>query len=267
MTILEGIALGSLQGATEFLPVSSSGHLVVMQSLFGLKEIPLLFDVILHLATLSATILVFRKRIGAIFAAIFRWVVRKARPEDQDDLRAAVAIIVGTFATGVLGILIEKFAPGENLKLVSACFLITAALLFVSERLGQRLAEAGTKSPGLREGLLVGLAQGIGVFPGISRSGITISASLAAGIEREKAGEFSFLLSLPAILGAFILQLKDADTLLTKVDPTAIIAGFVAAFAVGLFALKVLLALVKRGRLSWFALYLIPLGIAGLFFL
>lgn len=291
MTLLEGIALGALQGATEFLPVSSSGHLVVMQAVFGLRSVPLLFDVILHLATLGATIVVFRRRIASIFAALFRWALRRGRAEDRTDLRLAVAVIVGTFATGILGLLIDKFIPTGNLKFVSGCFLVTALILVASERLaavqarrtssggvGPADAEAnepavpggesaGTRSPGVREGILVGLAQGIGVVPGISRSGITISASLASGVDRSEAGEFSFLLSIPAILGAFILQLKDADTLLSNVDLGSIAAGFVAAFVVGFVALKFLLAVVRKGRLSWFAVYLVPIGIAGLLFL
>jgi undecaprenyl-diphosphatase len=154
------------------------------------------------------------------------------------------------------------------LKLVSAGFIATSLILVVSERLGARIAAKGeVRAPGLRAGALVGIAQGIGVLPGVSRSGITISASLAAGIDREKAGEFSFILSLPAVLGAFLLELKDAGTMMASVSALPLAVGFAIAFLSGLLAIRMLLNIVKRARLSWFALYLVPLGLAGLLFL
>lgn len=268
MTLLEGAALGLLQGFAEFLPVSSSGHLAVAKRLFGLGDLPILFDVILHVATLAAVVIVFRKRIGGLFAALWRWLTRKTRVEDRDDLRFIVAVLVGTVLTGAIGLGIDKLHPAENLKLVSAGFIATAAILVVSERLAARVATKGAgRAPGLREGLIVGIAQGIGVLPGVSRSGITISASLGAGIDRGKAGEFSFILSIPAVLGAFLLELKDAGALLEGANIPPVALGFIVAFASGLVAIKLLMGLIKRARLSWFAAYLVPLGIIGLLFL
>ena len=158
--------------------------------------------------------------------------------------------------------------PAENLKVVSAGFIATAIILVVAERFGARAASRGPgRSPGLREGLIVGIAQGIGVLPGISRSGITISASLAAGIDKTKAVEFSFILSIPAVLGAMLLELKDAEALFKNTSSAPLLLGFAVAFVSGLAAIKLLLGLIKRARLSWFALYLVPLGLIGLLLL
>jgi undecaprenyl-diphosphatase len=274
LTILDATLLGLLQGIAEFLPISSSGHLVLAKRLFGLAEVPLLFDVILHVATLAAVVLFFRKRIARILVSLYRWVVRRADASDAGNLGLAVAVIVGTLFTGVIGVLLNKLVGEGNIKLISVCFIATAVLLVVSEQIVRRRAVTKTAAAterkgklGLREGVFVGIAQGIGVLPGLSRSGVTISASLAVGVDREDAGEFSFLLSIPAILGAFILELKDADTLMTSVDPLALAVGCAVAFVSGFLALHFLLRLIKRGKLSWFAVYLVPLGIMGLMFL
>ena len=275
MTILDATLLGLLQGIAEFLPVSSSGHLAVAKRLFGLSEVPLLFDVVLHVATLAAVVLFFRKRIGAILVSLYRWVLRRADASDSGNLGLSVAVIAGTVCTGVIGVLLGKLVGEGSLRLISSCFIATAVLLVVSERIVRRRALAQATDTvedrkgrlGLREGIFVGIAQGIGVLPGMSRSGITISASLVAGVDRQEAGEFSFLLSIPAILGAFILEFKDADTLMTNVDPLALAVGCAVAFVSGFFALHFLLRLIKGGKLSWFAIYLVPLGIMGLMFL
>ncbi|HOX32781.1 MAG TPA: undecaprenyl-diphosphate phosphatase [Spirochaetales bacterium] len=266
MTLFEGAALGLLQGLTEFLPVSSSGHLALAKRLFGLSELPLLFDVSLHLATLAAVLVAFRERICGLAAALGRWLARRSTPEDGGELQFILAILVGTALTGAIGLGLERLGLGENPKLVSAGFLATALLLVLSERIGSGPGRKGG-SPGPREGILVGIAQGIGVLPGVSRSGITISASLAAGVDRGKAGEFSFILSIPAVLGAFLLELKDAGEMMAGLSPAPLALGLLLAFASGLAAIKLFLGLVRRSRLSWFAAYLAPLGIAGLIWL
>lgn len=275
MTILDAALLGLLQGIAEFLPISSSGHLSVAKRIFGLSEVPLLFDVVLHVATLAAVVLFFRKRIWAILVSLYRWIAHKSDASDAGNLGLTVAVLAGTVCTGVIGVVLSKLVGEGSIKLVFACFIATAILLVVSEKMARRRALAQVSGTvvlvkgrlGLREGILVGIAQGIGVLPGLSRSGVTISASLAAGVDREAAGEFSFLLSIPAILGAFILELKDADTLMTSVNPLALVVGCAIAFVSGFFALHFLLRLIKRGKLSWFAVYLVPLGIWGLLFL
>ena len=269
MSIFQALVLGILQGIAEFLPISSSGHLAVVQNLFGL-ELPLVFDVCLHLATLLAVILVFRKRIWSLLCVFGRWITRKSKPEDKAELSMIVAIIVGTFVTGIMGIVASKFLPEFPIKLVFVGFIITSFLLIFSNRQGNKNASETNStqlSPiSVKQGLFVGFAQGIGTLPGISRSGITISASLLAKIDRETAGEFSFLLSIPAILGAFVLEAKDLGEVGSTIGIIPVVVGCLAAFIAGYFSLAVLMKIIKKGKLEWFACYLIPVAILGLIF-
>ncbi len=274
MTYLQALTFGLLQGITEFLPVSSSGHLVLLRTLFRLRDVPRLFDVILHGATLLVVFTVFRRRIGELLAALFRFLVRQGRPEDGPRLRLVGVILLATILTGVIGLSIKDIGAENHPKLVSAFFLVSAAFLVFSGRRptaggesprGENRGEA--PGPGVKEAIVVGVAQGIGVLPGISRSGATISAALLTGMDRREAGEFSFLLSIPAVLGALILESRKLGELTAAVSPGPLAAGFAAAFITGFLALRLLLGLVRRGRLGWFALYLVPLGIGGLFFL
>ncbi len=264
MTILQAIILGALQGVTEFLPVSSSGHLVLMKDLFQLSAIPPLFDVLLHISTLVVVVIIFRKKIGAIIASLIRGIARKKTAGDGENIRLFFIIIIATAVTVVVGYGVSFLHVESYPKLVSALFIATAGVL-----IGTRFVkgERSYGNIGVKDGLFVGFAQGLGVFPGISRSGITISASLYRGLSREKAGEFSFLISIPAIIGAFILTLRDADALGAMVSGGVLAAGIAASFIVGLFSLLLLLRLIRRGRLYFFAFYLIPLGIIGLIFL
>jgi len=263
--------LGLFQGVAEFLPISSSGHLLLLKELLGLSEVPRLFDIVLHLATLLSILVVFRKRIGGILGAFYRWASRSKSAKHGDAERAArdaenlaliLPLLAATFVTAAIGFMIERYAPVESPRAVSVFFLVTAALLLASSRFqGVR----GYKELGIVRGALIGLGQGIGVFPGISRSGITISSGLAAGLSREASGEFAFLLAVPAILGAFLLELKDAAGLGEAVAFLPIAAGFLAAFAAGVAALSFLIPIVRKGKLAWFAVYLIPAGLIGLF--
>lgn len=264
MTILEALLFGVLQGATEFLPVSSSGHLALLKELLNLSEVPILFDVILHVATLIVVIVVFRERVGRILVSLGRWIGRRAGEDDAPNLRLAWVIVVATVVTGGLGIALGELEVGVRPKVVSALFIVTAAILVGAHFLS---GSRGFREIGLRDALVVGAAQGFGVLPGISRSGITISASLATGLAREQAGEFAFLVSIPAILGALVLSLRDAGELATVVSPAALVAGFVSALAVGLVSLLLLLRLIRGGRLYLFAFYLVPLGVVGILFL
>lgn len=278
MSVLEGILLGLLQGVAEFLPISSSGHLAIAQELFDLEDVPLLFDVFLHLATLGAVILFFRKRIWSLLQVVGRWVTRRSLPEDKADLQTIVALLLGTFVTGVFGIFLSDVVEDIDEKIICVGFFITAGLLIFGDameerRRKKRLAtgshEAEVVASGVKplQGLGIGLAQGFGVLPGISRSGSTIAGALLCGVDREQAGEFSFLLSIPAILGAFVLQLDDLDEIGSAVGLVPVVAGCIAAFVAGIFALSVLMKIVRKGKLEWFALYLIPVGILGLLFL
>jgi undecaprenyl-diphosphatase len=263
VTTLQAILLGVLQGATEFLPVSSSGHLVVSKELFGVSEVPVLFDVLLHVATLVAVVIVLRDQVTAFLAAIYRWVRRTVRDEDRMYLRLVPIIVVTTAITGGIGIGLDSLLDIRNPRSTSALFLVTALLLVLTRW------SRGTRSLGeigWRDAAILGVAQGFGVLPGISRSGITISTALYSGVDRKTAGEYSFLLSIPAILGALVLTMRDLDDLGTQVAPLPILAGCVAAAIVGYLALTVLLRIVRAGRISLFAFYLVPLGIWGLLF-
>lgn len=261
MNTMQAIILGVVQGATEFLPVSSSGHLIIGREIIGVVDVPVLFDVLLHVATLVAVFVVLRARIADLLAVMWRAVTGRRREEDGPYLRLIAMILVATVLTGALGIGLGSVLDIRSPRLTSGLFLVTGLILIATRFVkGRRtLAEARW-----RDALVVGVAQGFGVLPGISRSGITISASLFAGLDRATAGEFSFLLAIPAILGALVLTLNDAAALGAGVGAGAIIAGCLAALLTGLAALTVLLRVVRAGGLHWFALYLVPLGVWGL---
>lgn len=264
MSPLQAALFGALQGLTEFLPVSSSGHLAVLKDLWGFEEVPILFDVLLHVATLLVTLFVFRERVWRIIAALLKGIFRnkEVNEEDRVQIKTALIIILASALTAIFGFgLKDLILPS---RLISVGFILTAFLL-----ISTRFIRQGSKSYrglGWKDGLITGIAQGIGVIPGISRSGITISAGLMSGMDRQTAGEFSFILSLPSILGALILSLKDAGELGQSVPPLSLLAGFLSAAAFGFVALLLLMRFVRSGKLHWFAVYLIPLGIAGLIF-
>ena len=290
MTVFEGIMLGLLQGIAEFLPISSSGHLKLVQNLMGLKEVPLLFDVFLHLATLFAVILYFRRKIWNLLCAFGRLFVPKKNfsPEKLENQKTEasyiLAIILATVVTGALGLCTSKLLDSNkiSIKIICAGFIVTALLLIFSSLIekkrllkseknssSQEISPQQTKSVPVKwwQSLIIGIAQGIGTLPGISRSGSTIAGALFCGVNRETAGEFSFIVSIPAILGAFILELKDLGEVSNAIGAAPVIAGCAAAAASGYLALTWLMKLIKKGRLEWFAAYLIPLGILGMIFL
>lgn len=259
MTIVQAVLLGAIQGLAEFLPISSSGHLAIASQFLAQQQSPLLFDILLHVATLASVTLVFRARIAALFMVVVRFLVRKPLDTDVRDQAVLLALVVGTAVTGVMGLLLKDIVTGMSPFIISCCFIVTGVVLVLS---GRYKPARTTAVPSVVQAAVIGAAQGIGVFPGISRSGSTISASLFAGLDRKTAGEFSFLLSIPAILAAFILEMKSADTIGTQIPVAALVAGMITAFIVGYFSLKILLGLIQRGKLGWFAVYLVPTGIA-----
>ena len=283
MTTIEALILGFIQGITEFLPVSSSGHLVVTQRLFGLKDIPILYNVFLHLATLLAVVIFFRKQIIDLVCVLFRWIFRKPVPNKNGEqgslLQAAqmieekakrqmiISLILATIVTGCMGLGISPMLPDFPIMYVYVGFICTAFILLVSARIKPKAKKSDkvTLVTPL-QGLFIGFMQGVGVFPGISRSGSTIAGAMFAGVDRNIAGEFSFLLSIPAILGAFLLELKDLDGVASTIGTVPILAGCAAAFISGLFCLAFLMKLIKKGKLEYFAYYLIPLAVIGLLF-
>lgn len=266
MTAIQAAAFGLIQGLTEFLPVSSSGHLAVLKRIWGFEDVSILFDVLLHVATLAAVIIVFRKRIWKLILSLIHLAGGKADENDRVHLKLILMLLIATFITAVLGIGIDQFVqPVVNIKLVSLLFIVTAAILIFSS-----LVKPGNKGYGelgVRESIITGVAQGMGVFAGISRSGITISAGVFAGLNREEAGEFSFLLAIPAILGAALLKIPELGDLQSSIGGIPLMLGILAAFFSGLASLILLMKLVRSGKLYYFSLYLIPLGIAGLIFL
>lgn len=281
MTAFKALLLGLIQGIAEFLPISSSGHLELSKNLLGLSEVPILFDVILHIATLFAVVVVLRKRIASIIVALWNFLFvkkeksakgltktqKKKDEEQRENLAFVIPILIATVVTAVLGFsiqkfLLEKFAWMNGTKAVAVNLLITAGILGLTA-----LMRTGTRGPreiGKGRAAFIGLAQGIGVFSGISRSGITISAGLFAGLNRETAGEMAFLLSIPAILGAFILTVKDAASMMVSVSYGQLVLAFLAAFFSGMASLKILLRIIKSGKLYWFAPYLVVVGLLGL---
>lgn len=263
--ILISIVLGVIQGVTEFLPVSSDGHLELAKHLFGF-EAGLLFTVLLHVGTLIAVLIVFRKKIFILLAALWRFVTRKQKDGDRLLMRLWLLLIIATAATVPVALLAGKANDyvNANPKLIGVCFLVTAAALILTAFL--KGARDYDRIHPLK-GLIIGAAQGLAVFSGVSRSGLTISSSMACGMKRENAGEYSFLLAIPAILGALVFELKDAPSLLVEVSLPALIAGILAAFGTGLLAIIILLKLIKTGKLWVFSLYLVPLGIVTMILL
>jgi len=263
MDIIHAIVLGLLQGATEFIPVSSSGHLVLVPWLLGWDSPGLVFDTVVHWGTLVAVLAYFWRDWLALIGAWLRGLVRW---DWRDPLaRLMWLLILGSVPAAVLGFLLEDFFEslfGEP-AWVAFFLLVTAALLVLSERLGGRSREMRDLS--WADALLIGLAQASAIAPGISRSGATIAAGLFRGLDRTVAARFSFLLATPIIFGAGLLQLVDlAGAAGAAAQIPALVTGFLAAALAGYLCIWALLRYLQRGRLYPFAIYC---AIAGAFFL
>ena len=261
MTLLNAILLGILQGATEFLPVSSSGHLFLAQRLIGLREPELAFDTLLHLGTLAAVVVFLRREIAEVFAALFRrkWAL------DVDPVawgrRDALLLIVSTIPTGIIGILFHDVVEtGITVRGVGIRYLfLTCFLLLSCLRMRHKMDPDRIE---VWEAFAIGVIQGAAVFPGLSRSGSTISLALVLGIGAARSAKYSFMISLPAILGAALVNLHKGVSVLPALLPSA--AGFLFAGLVGYLALYSVERLVTRGRFVRFAPY--TLLLAGLCF-
>lgn len=258
--------LGLIQGLTEFLPVSSSGHLVVFQHLFGLTEPQLLLDVMLHLGTLFAVCVVFRRDLWVMLCDI-KTAIFGPRTDDEPSrtpgLRLFWLVVVATIPTGVMGLAFKSRI--ETLfgspQFVGVAFLATGAILWASRYARRTVRDIQQTT--VVDALLVGVSQGVAITPGISRSGTTISVGLLLGLDRALAARFSFLMAIPAIAGAAALQLRDAASAPAEAW-LAILAGAVMAALSGYIALKILLRIVIAGNLSSFAYYCWGIGIATL---
>lgn len=266
MTILEAIVLGILQGITEFLPVSSSGHLVLMQHFLGIKESQIFFDVMLHFGTLGAVIIVYYRLIGSLirtgFFALFQadfYRHPRRTISNTSDLRMLWYLLLGSIPTGLIAVLFKNSLETIFGKpMVVAAMLIVTGLILQLSRLEHRRLQAETRLQAWHSPL-IGIVQGLAIIPGISRSGSTISISLLLGLSPQAAAQYSFLLSIPAILGAVILKLKDVGEI--TIAPTVIVAGTLTSSVVGYIALRFLLAILNRGKFSVFSYYCFALGI------
>ncbi|MBN1128422.1 MAG: undecaprenyl-diphosphate phosphatase [Chitinispirillaceae bacterium] len=252
---LETIFLGILQGVTEFLPVSSSGHLVLAQHLFGVKEGALFFDIILHVASALAVLFVFRKDIASLVCGS----IASDRSERTAAWRYLMLLIIASIPAGVAGVMFKDFFEGmfSNTRAVGVSLLCTAVLLFLT-LLRKKEGNALT----VLQALAIGLAQAVAIMPGISRSGSTIAIALIIGVGRREAGKFSFFLALPAILGAAALHLKDVSMGAIAWGPA--MAGFAASLAVSIIALQLLLWFIRGGKLYYFGFYCVAVGAISL---
>lgn len=269
--LLEASILGAVQGATEFLPISSSAHLVISQDLLGLKNPELLFDVILHGATLLAVLLVYWRDLCEI-ARQCRLALGDIRAgkspgaawQDHPHLRLAAFLVVGTVPAALAGLFFES--PLEELfgspSLAAAMLLVTGAILFLTRfrtARGRNLEHLT-----LQDSVVVGIAQSVALVPGISRSGTTIACGIFCGLDRDLAARFSFLLSIPAILGANLLHILKIGSSPEEAPLLPFLIGGLAAFTTGYFALRLLLRIVHRGNISLFSYYCWAVGLAAL---
>ena len=274
MTFLEAILLGILQGLTEFLPVSSSGHLVLAQQFLGLEEPLVFFDVMLHVGTLAAVLVVYRDAIGrlaigglsALGDTQFWRKPPKATLNSSAELKFIWLILLGSIPTGIIAVVfktqLESFF--DEVRLVSITLILTGVILQLP-RLRREKADSPDTSTGELKtwhAPLIGIAQGCAITPGISRSGTTISLALFLGIPAKTAAEYSFLLSIPAILGAVALKIRDVGD--TAIPLHIVGTGMLASFIVGYIALRFLLVILNRGKFSLFSYYCVALGLTSL---
>lgn len=257
MTLSEGLILGFVQGVTEFLPVSSSGHLALAQQLIpGFEQPGLLFDVVLHLGTLVAVILYFRQDLQQLLTSPFRQDIQSVQ-----DRRYLRLLIVGSIPTAIIGLTLKDTVEElfHRPVVVGALLLVTGGLLFVAER----FRSSSRKRLSVSDSLVTGIAQGLAVLPGISRSGATIAALLLRGVEGQVAARFSFLLALPAVGGAALLSLKDVEQL-PQAEIGIYLAGAGISCLVGLISIHALLGIIRKKRLYYFSLYCWLVGGAAL---
>ncbi len=251
MDWLQIVILGIVQGVTEFLPVSSSGHLVIGQALFkdlGLAPLPNVLEVniFLHTGTL-----------GAIVAFYWRQIVRLL----SEDRRVLGRLVVGTLPAVIVGLPLDKYAPGvlENALLTGFALIATGGILFWCGRRGEGPNDYQQMS--YMQALLIGGFQALAILPGLSRSGWTIAGGLLLGLRRESAATFSFLLAIPVIAGSTVLKIGDFLAESSATPAGVLTAGAAVSFVVGFYSLRALVLVVRRGKLQWFALWCIPLGL------
>ena len=259
MTWLEALVLGLLQGLTEFLPVSSSGHIELGKALFDVQTTDnLLFSIVVHAATALSTVIIFRKDIGSLLTNTLR-----LKP---DALQYAGKIIISVVPVIAVYFLLADHIEAlfnKNILLVGCMLLVTALLLsftyFVRHKEGKPVSYA--------QAFIIGVAQAIAVLPGISRSGATIATGLMLGVDKDSITRFSFLMVLIPIFGATLLEVKDYfenPNVVSGISSTALVTGFLAAFISGLIACQLMIRIVRRGKLIWFAVYCLVVGLIAI---
>ena len=269
MTYLQAVILGLVQGLAEFLPISSSGHLAILENFFGIKEDSILFfAVMLHFGTLLSVFVVFWKDIVELFKELILTIKdiighKGLRLDERPIRKLGVMIIVSCIPTAIIGFAFGDIFEGIYSKpvLIGVMFIITGLLLLAAETWGG--GNRNINNLNYRNSIFIGIVQGLAIIPGISRSGSTLFASLLCKLDREFAVKFVFLISIPTILGSFILELPDG----LKEGVTGqmwgpVIVGMLVAFLSGLFAVKVMLKVVANKKLKYFSYYVWALGAA-----
>ena len=262
-SIFAAILLGIIQGLTEFLPVSSSGHLEITTFILehfgseGLPEENILMTVVLHAATALSTLFIFRDEVAQILRGLlqFKW---------NKEFQFSLKIIISMVPAALVGVLFDEQIDalfGGRILLVGSMLIVTGLLLFVADK-----AKNTTQSVSFGQSLIIGIAQAIAILPGISRSGATISTSVILGIDREKAARFSFLMVVPLIFGKMAKDILSGEMASESATLIPLIAGFVAAFITGLIACKWMISLVKKSQLKYFSYYCFTIGILAIIF-
>jgi len=269
-TLAVVILIAIVQGLTEFLPVSSSGHIVLLESLLGFRKDAtysgVIFEVAVHVGTLGAVILIYREKIAKLLYSVLMLIQAPFKRGNEapgaagEDIRYIILIVVGSVPAAVVGLLFsDRIESTFSIPQVAAAFLVATGFFLLLSRRGR-----GGRSIGTAHALIIGLAQAVAILPGISRSGWTITTALLLGIGYVEAAQFSFILSIPAILGALLLELVKGDMILSVDYILPLVVGCVVSFLSGWLALKFLLRVLREGYLYRFSYYLIPVGIAAL---
>ncbi len=266
MNLYQSILLGIIQGLTEFFPVSSSGHLVLAERLLGVPVENLRFEIVLHLGTLLAVLVAFRGQVGKVLKGLFAGRVRWKRGKflfPNEETRLSWLLVLATIPAALVGLFFEEAIEKNFLDplWVGVFLLVTGTVLF-----GTSFVKRPSGRPNWWRSLVIGIAQAAAVLPGVSRSGLTISAGIYSGVEREKAAEFSFLLSIPLILGAGLVKIKGmVETELPAGEVVLYLAGAAAAALSGYLAIRVVLSLLKKRRFAYFAYYCWLVGLLVIF--
>lgn len=267
MTLLKAIILAIVQGITEFLPISSSGHLAILQILFNIKEGNVFFSQVLHFGTLLSILLVYHKQVINMIVEFFKMLgslIKREKIELNHYQKLALYIILATIPTVIIALFIEKFLDQLYMSslIIGLCFIITAFMIYfidinIHGKNTMRITDAGAPKV-----LAIGAVQGVAALPGISRSGSTIFISHILGINKKDAVDFSFLLAIPAMLGGFILGLKDIfkEGATVSFDINAIV-GLIVSFITGVLAIRLIKVLIKKKKFHVFSYYLVVLGI------